>query len=75
MSRKVAMILEAARQTPAEKRPFRVAALAQAENHFRSENIKFGIRHRMRSGKTVLNHTQFLERAGTYLKRIQLSTA
>ena len=26
----------------------------------RSENIKFGIRHRMRSGKTLLNHTRFL---------------
>ena len=37
-----------------------LAALAQAESHFRSENIKFGISHRMRSGKTVLNHTQFL---------------
>ena len=37
-----------------------LAALAQAESHFRSENIIFGIRHRMRSGKTVLNHTQFL---------------
>ena len=37
-----------------------LAALAQAESHFRSENIKFGIRHRMRSGKTVLNHTRFL---------------
>lgn len=37
-----------------------IAALDQAESHFRSENIKFGIRHRMRSGKTVLNHTQFL---------------
>ena len=37
-----------------------LAALDQAESHFRSENIKFGIRHRMRSGKTVLNHTQFL---------------
>lgn len=37
-----------------------LAALSQAESHFRSENIKFGIRHRMRSGKTVLNHTQFL---------------
>lgn len=32
----------------------------QAESQSRSENIKFGIRHRMRSGKTVLNHTQFL---------------
>ena len=37
-----------------------LAALDQAEGHFRSESIKFGIRHRMRSGKTVLNHTQFL---------------
>ena len=37
-----------------------LAALDQAESHFRSENIKFGIRYRMRSGKTVLNHTQFL---------------
>ena len=30
-----------------------LAAIDQAESHFRSENIKFGIRHRMRSGKTV----------------------
>ena len=37
-----------------------LAAIDQAESHFRSENIKFGIRHRMRNGKTVLNHTQFL---------------
>ena len=37
-----------------------LAALAQAESQFRSENIKFGIRHRMRSGKAVLNHTRFL---------------
>lgn len=37
-----------------------LAALEQAESHFRSENIKFDIRHRMRSGKTVLNHTRFL---------------
>ena len=37
-----------------------LAALDQAESQFRSENIKFGIRHRMKSGKTVLNHTQFL---------------
>ena len=37
-----------------------LAALDQAESQFRSENIKFGICHRMRSGKTVLNHTQFL---------------
>lgn len=32
-----------------------LAALDQAESQFRSENIKFGIRHRMRSGKTLLN--------------------
>ena len=37
-----------------------LAAIDQAESHFRSENIKFGIRHRMRSGKTMLNRTQFL---------------
>lgn len=37
-----------------------LAVLNQAESHFRSENIKFGIRHRMRSGKAMLNHTQFL---------------
>lgn len=37
-----------------------LAALDQAKSHFRSENFKFGIRHRMRSGKTVLNHTRFL---------------
>lgn len=37
-----------------------LAAIDQAESHFHSESIKFGIRHRMRNGKTVLNHTQFL---------------
>ena len=37
-----------------------LAALDQAESQFRSENIKFGIRHRMRSRKTLLNHTRFL---------------
>lgn len=37
-----------------------LAALDQAESQSRSENIKFGIRHRMRSGKTLLNHTRFL---------------
>lgn len=36
------------------------AAFSQAESHVLSDNIKFGIRQRMRSGKTVLNHTQFL---------------
>ncbi len=37
-----------------------LAALDQAESHFRRENIKFGIHHRMRSGKTLINHTRFL---------------
>ena len=36
------------------------AAFSQAESQTLSDNIKFGIRQRMRSGKTVLNHTQFL---------------
>lgn len=36
------------------------AAISQTESHTRSENIKFGIRHRMRSGKAMLNHAQFL---------------
>lgn len=35
-------------------------AMAQEESHTKSENIKFGIRGRMRSGKTILNHSQFL---------------
>ena len=35
-------------------------AMAQEESCSKSENIKFGIRARMRSGKTILNHTQFL---------------
>ena len=30
-----------------------LAALDQAESQFRSENIKFGIRHRMKSGKFI----------------------
>ena len=37
-----------------------LAAIDQAEGQSRSENIKFGIRHRMMSGKTLLNHTRFL---------------
>lgn len=37
-----------------------LAALGQAESQSRSENIKFGLRHRMRSGKALLNHTRFL---------------
>ena len=36
------------------------AAFAQVESQTRSENIKFGIQNRMRSGKTILNHRQFL---------------
>lgn len=37
-----------------------LAALDQAESLSRSENIKFSIHHRMRNGKTLLNHTRFL---------------
>lgn len=35
-------------------------AAAQEESAAKSENIKFGIRQRMRSGKAVLNHARFL---------------
>lgn len=35
-------------------------AMAQEESCSKSENIKFGIRARMCSGKTILNHSQFL---------------
>ena len=37
-----------------------LAALDQAESQSHSKDIKFGIHHRMRSGKTLLNHTRFL---------------
>lgn len=37
-----------------------LAAIDQAESQSRSESIKFGIRHRMMSGKALLNHTYFL---------------
>ena len=37
-----------------------LAAIDQAESQSRSESIKFGIRHRMMSGKALLNHTRFL---------------
>lgn len=37
-----------------------LASLDQAESQSRRENIKFGIHHRMRSGETLINHTQFL---------------
>lgn len=36
------------------------AAYCQAESQDHSNNVKFGIKQRMRSGKAVLNHTQFL---------------
>ena len=36
------------------------AALVQAESLSHSENVKFGIHRRMESGRTLLNHTQFL---------------
>jgi|GEM_PF-3469420 len=36
-----------------------LATLDQAESQSRRENIKFGIRQRMRSGKVVPNHTSF----------------
>ena len=32
----------------------------QAESQNKSDNIKFGLRQRMKSGKTILNHSQFL---------------
>ena len=35
-------------------------AHVQEESHMKSENIKFGIRQRMKEGKAVLNHSQFL---------------
>ena len=35
-------------------------AMAQEESCSKSENIKFGIRARMHSGKTIHNHSQFL---------------
>lgn len=35
-------------------------AAVQEESAAKSENIKFGIRQRMHSGKTILNHTRFL---------------
>ena len=35
-------------------------AMAQEESSSKSGNIKFGIRACMRSGKTILNHSQFL---------------
>lgn len=36
------------------------ATLARAESQSHSENVKFGMRRRMESGRTLLNHTQFL---------------
>ena len=37
-----------------------LAAIDQAESWSRSRDIKFGVRHRMMEGKTLLNHTRFL---------------
>ena len=42
------------------RNPYMCAAFDQAESQERSDNIKFGIRQRMRSGKVLLNHSQFL---------------
>ena len=39
-----------------------LAALDQAESQSRSENIKFGIRHRMRSGKTLAGRRRLHQR-------------
>ena len=36
------------------------ATLVQAESQSHSENVKFGMRRRMESGRAILNHTQFL---------------
>ena len=36
------------------------ATFNQAESQNKSDNIKFGLRRRMKSGKTMLNHSQFL---------------
>ena len=36
------------------------ATFDQAESQNKSDNIKFGLRQRMKSGKTMLNHSQFL---------------
>ena len=36
------------------------ATLVQAESQSHSENVKFGMRRRMESGRMLLNHTQFL---------------
>ncbi len=37
-----------------------ILAIAQEESRSKSRNIKFGMQQRMRSGKTILNHSQFL---------------
>ena len=36
------------------------ATFNQAESQNKSDNIKFGLRQRMKSGKAMLNHSQFL---------------
>lgn len=35
-------------------------AIAQEQSRAKSENIKFGIQQRMKTGKAILNHSQFL---------------
>lgn len=37
-----------------------LVGIGQEESRAKSENIKFGIQRRMRIGKTILNHSQFL---------------
>ncbi len=37
-----------------------ILAIAQEESHSKSRSIKFGMQQRMQSGKTILNHSQFL---------------
>ncbi len=37
-----------------------ILAIAQEESRTKSQSIRFGMQQRMRSGKTILNHSQFL---------------
>ncbi len=37
-----------------------ILAIAQEEGRTKSQSIRFGMQQRMRSGKTILNHSQFL---------------
>lgn len=36
-----------------------IAAIAQEESWSKSENIKWGMRHKANRGKAILNHSQF----------------